>query len=496
MLTNTPTPTFTPTPTSLANNPPLAVADTYSTAEDTPLNAASVLSNDSDPENNPLTAVLDSGPANGTVTLNTDGSFIFTPVTNFSGSTSFTYRASDGAHNSNTVTVIITITPVNDPPVAAVDRYSVNEDTTLNSGAISVLGNDTDVDSSLLTAVLESDPENGSLSFNSNGTFVYNPNTNFFGTDTFTYHASDGALNSGVTTVIITVGAVNDLPVAMADTYSISEDRELTVPAPGVLSNDRDVENDPLAAERGTGPSNGSLSLNSNGSFTYIPNADFDSTDTFIYYANDGTDVSTPATVTINVVPENDPPELDLNGPDQDGSGFAVTVDNHLAVPIVDSDATLVDIDNATLVSLTVTLSDSASPDYTEVLSATTDGTPIEAVYSDTSRVLSLTGPSPLDQYRQVLRTVNYDITDADDSVPLLMLQRNVIFVAYDGAAASAPVSAVVSLNCGYYCATLLERPATSELLFTAGLLNIGLAIGLALVVDWPAWLKRSRRRQ
>ena len=111
-----------------ANTAPVGVADSYSTNEDTalPISTAGllgkgVLSNDTDAENNPLTAVLQTGPANGTLTLNTDGSFTYTPNTNFNGSDSFVYRASDGVLQSANTTVSLTINAVNDPPIANAD---------------------------------------------------------------------------------------------------------------------------------------------------------------------------------------------------------------------------------------------------------------------------------------------------------------------------------------------------------------------------------------
>ena len=107
---------------------------TSSTAEDTLLVVAApgVLANDSDVENDPLTAVLVTGPSNGTLTptLNPDGSFTYTPNPNFSGTDSFTYQAVDSLGGvSNTATVTITVTAVNDPPVAVDDTATVSEDT-------------------------------------------------------------------------------------------------------------------------------------------------------------------------------------------------------------------------------------------------------------------------------------------------------------------------------------------------------------------------------
>ena len=104
--------------TTVTNRAPTAAADAYSTAEDTALTvtAPGVLANDSDPDGNPLSAVLVSGPSHGTLTLNANGSFTYTPAANYNGSDSFTYRASDGTLQSSPATVTITVTAVNDGP--------------------------------------------------------------------------------------------------------------------------------------------------------------------------------------------------------------------------------------------------------------------------------------------------------------------------------------------------------------------------------------------
>ncbi|WP_217697922.1 Ig-like domain-containing protein, partial [Sinomonas mesophila] len=185
-------------PVAAANQPPTAVDDAYSTAEDTALvePAPGVLGNDTDPDGDPLTAVLVAGPGNGTLTLNADGSFSYTPNANFNGTDTFTYKANDGTADSNTATVTITVTAANDAPTAVDDAYSTAEDTALVEPAPGVLGNDTDPDGDPLTAVLVAGPGNGTLTLNADGSFSYTPNANFNGTDTFTYKANDGTADS------------------------------------------------------------------------------------------------------------------------------------------------------------------------------------------------------------------------------------------------------------------------------------------------------------
>jgi VCBS repeat-containing protein len=105
--------------------------------------------------------------------------------------------------------VTITISPVNDPPVAVDDAYSVAEDTTLNVAAPGVLGNDSDTDGDPLTAALLSNVSHGSLNLNSNGSFTYTPDTSFSGIDSFEYTSDDGSGNTDTATVIITVESAN-----------------------------------------------------------------------------------------------------------------------------------------------------------------------------------------------------------------------------------------------------------------------------------------------
>ena len=295
------------------NDAPVAVNDAYSTSEDTPLTVAvanRVLLNDTDVEGNTLTAVLDVGPANGTLTLNTNGTFTYTPAANFNGSDTFTYHANDGAANSNIVTVTITVSPVNDAPVAVNNTYTTNEDTPLTVVlANSVLTNDTDVDANPLTAALVTGPAQGTLTLNANGTFTYTPAANYNGSDSFTYHANDGTVNSNIATVTITINAVNDLPVAVNNAYTTNEDTPLTVAlANSVLVNDTDIEGNALTAVLDVGPANGTLTLNANGTFTYTPAANYNGSDTFTYHANDGTGNSNIATVTITINAVNDLP--------------------------------------------------------------------------------------------------------------------------------------------------------------------------------------------
>jgi hypothetical protein len=304
------------------------VARSYTTAENSALTvpAPGLLTGVTDVEGNAISVelVTNVSAAAGSVALNgTSGGFTYTPAAGFTGNATFTYRAIDNASPpgaSTAATVTIAVTNVNDPPVASPNTYSATEDTVLNVAAPGVLAGDTDPDAgTTLSALLVSSvPSNtGSLTLNSNGSFVYAPALNYSGTTSFTYRARDNGsppLESAPATVTINVAAVNDAPLAVTDVYETHVGVALTVPAPGVLSNDTDVEGNALTAEIASpvAPTSGTLTLNANGSFTYTPAAAFVGAASFTYRARDnGTPnaVSTQAaTVTINV--RNAPPRF------------------------------------------------------------------------------------------------------------------------------------------------------------------------------------------
>ncbi|HSP84062.1 MAG TPA: Ig-like domain-containing protein, partial [Gillisia sp.] len=181
----------------------------------------------------------------------------------------------------------------NNQPTANNDTYTTEQDVTLNVlVADGVLKNDTDADNDPLKAIVVATTTNGTLTLNSDGSFSYVPNPGFVGTDTFVYVANDGTVDSNNATVTITVTLVppvNTAPVAVNDSYTTPQNTTLNIPAAGVLSNDTDAENNSLTARLITNVTNGTLTLNPNGSFSYVPNPGFVGTDTFVYVANDGT---------------------------------------------------------------------------------------------------------------------------------------------------------------------------------------------------------------
>src|SRR5262249_2400066 len=155
----------------------------------TPVNG-NVLTNDSDVDGDPLNAILVSGPAHGSLALNADGSFTYTPDANYNGADSFSYRANDGSADSNVATHSISQGEVNNPPLPPFPAAASYDVTPVNGN---VLANDSDVDGDPLNAILVSGPAHGSLALNADGSFTYTPDTNYNGADSFSYKANDGS---------------------------------------------------------------------------------------------------------------------------------------------------------------------------------------------------------------------------------------------------------------------------------------------------------------
>ncbi len=313
---------------TIQNRAPVASDDAHSIAEDSTLTiiAAGILANDGDIDGDTLSAVLVSDVSHGTLSLNSNGAFTYTPSLNYTGVDTFTYRASDTQLESGTATVTITITPVNDSPVALDDSYSVNEDTTLTIPLPGVLANDSDVDGDVLRAVLISNVAHGTLSLSNNGAFVYTPSLNYTGIDAFTYRATDGALTSTVATVTIAVLPLNDVPVANNDAYTILEDTTLGIPAPGLLTNDFDVDGNSLTTLLVSDVAHGSLAFSNSGAFIYTPSLNYTGVDVFAYRVTDGALTSSVATVTITILPVNDRPVVA-------DDAYTTTEDTMLTVP-------------------------------------------------------------------------------------------------------------------------------------------------------------------
>jgi hypothetical protein len=193
---------------SAVNDTPAAAADSFSTAEDTPLivTAPGLLTNDSDPDNDVITATLVTMPSHGALALAPNGALSYIPNTNYHGPDSFSYRVDDGSLESASVPVALTITSVNDPPIAANDTASTRIDTELIIPAAVLLSNDTDIEDDLLSisAVRNNSARGGRVALVGSNV-IYTPPAGFSGTDSLIYTVSDvnGGTASGTVTVSV-----------------------------------------------------------------------------------------------------------------------------------------------------------------------------------------------------------------------------------------------------------------------------------------------------
>ncbi|MEW5729400.1 MAG: Ig-like domain-containing protein [Pseudomonadota bacterium] len=280
-----------------------ATDDAFSGAEDTVLTVAApgVLANDT---GSGLTAALVAPPGGGELVLSADGGFTFTPAPDFSGGAVFTYRASDGTASSNVASAVLTLAPANDPPISANDDYHGTADQSLAVPAPGVLANDRDIDGDPLAASLVAPPANGTLSLAADGSFTYQPNAGFGGTDRFTYTAADGQAASPPATVTVTVARpTNQAPIAADDKARSVRGRPVTI---FVLTNDHDPDGslNPASVTIATPPNQGgSAVVNANGSITFTPKRRFRGTDVFTYRVSDQAGAaSNEAKVSVDVV--------------------------------------------------------------------------------------------------------------------------------------------------------------------------------------------------
>ncbi|MEM7528960.1 MAG: Ig-like domain-containing protein [Pseudomonadota bacterium] len=284
------------------NPPPVANDDTFAGGSDGPVGGL-VGTNDVDPDGDPLTFSLVSGPSGGMLTFNENGSFTYTPGAG-TLSDSFVYLLTDIDGGTDTATVTLNIDPSNTPPVAVDDTPTTAEDTAI---VIPVLSNDMDADGDLLSVTNVTAAANGVALLQPNGVILYTPDPDFVGTDSFDYEISDGPGGATDTaTVTVTVTAVADAPIAADDDASTTEDTAVDI---DVLANDSDPDaGDVLNVAVLGAAANGSVSVNSDGTVRYTPNADFTGTDMFTYTVGDGTGLFDQATVTVEVGSENDDP--------------------------------------------------------------------------------------------------------------------------------------------------------------------------------------------
>ncbi|TVZ56571.1 gliding motility-associated-like protein [Lutibacter sp. Hel_I_33_5] len=356
----------------LANTPPIAAEDTYTTPEEMAVTLMP-LTGDSDPDGGTVSITKIGGTTltgnaqtitltDGVVTIDASGVISFTPKDDFNGLVTIPYEITDGQGETTTSNQKITVTVVNDAPIAVEDTYTTNEETPVT---LLPLTGDSDIDGGTLSvtkiggvaltggAQTITLPE-GVVTIDASGAISFDPKDDFNGLATIPYEISDGQGGTATSNQKVTVNAVNDAPVANNDAKTISEDQTGTI---DVVSNDTDVDGTINKASVDLDPSTpgqdtsittpeGTWSVDTNGVVTFDPKDDFNGTATLPYTVKDdsGT-VSNQGTITMSVTPENDPPVANADS-------ATTTEDVNATVNIITNDTDLegaATIDKATI---------------------------------------------------------------------------------------------------------------------------------------------------
>ncbi|NRB78005.1 MAG: tandem-95 repeat protein [Saccharospirillaceae bacterium] len=321
---------------------PVAVNDSYSFAEDANPQNLSVLSNDSDDNSlNTASIVITSVFSAGSIVVS-GSDIVLTPTNNVNGNFSFTYTVDDNiGQTSNSATVSINISAVNDAPVAMADSFNLDED---HIGlTLDLIGNDIDVDNTLDNdnVIILSNPSSGTLNYSAT-VFSYVPNVNYSGSDSFTYKLNDSIADSSTVSVTLTINEVNDAPYSIADGFTLNQNTTMDL---YVLANDSDQENtvDYSMINIVNDVSNGTLTLTGL-MLSYTPNNNFFGDDDFTYYLNDTTDNGNTVTVNLSITHVNEIPYAQ-------NDSFNVDEDTVTILDVLANDSDDVLIDSLTLLT-------------------------------------------------------------------------------------------------------------------------------------------------
>ena len=283
------------------NDVPVATAASVTTIEDIAVDIG-LIASDVEDVSGSLTYTVTSEPSNGTVVVN-GTTATYTPNSDYNGVDSFSFEATDSEGATSTVAVVtITITAVNDAPVANAVSVTTSEDTAL---AIALTASDAEDNSASLTYALSTTPSNGTVVVNG-ATATYTPNADYNGTDSFSFQVTDSdGLTSTVAVVTITITAVNDVPVATAASVTTIEDTAVDI---GLIASDVEDVSGSLTYTVTSEPSNGTVLVNG-ATATYTPSSDYNGVDSFSFEVIDSEGAtSTAAVVTITITAVNDAP--------------------------------------------------------------------------------------------------------------------------------------------------------------------------------------------
>jgi hypothetical protein len=302
-------------------NEQLALDDSVTTREDVPIEV-DVLRDDIARLGVPLTLVSVTPASNGNVEIIDEQRVRYTPAADFSGNDAFSYSAAERNGKVHSAEVSVVIVAVNDPPSPLPDDAATNINTAVE---IKPLGNDTDIEGDPIVVSGVTTPQQGRASFTADSV-TYTPRDNFLGTDSFSYTVSDDSGASASATIRVSVVAVGDAPVAVADSAATNEDQAVLI---DVLGNDL-VAQGSLTLVSNTDPPNGRAEARNDAKITYTPDMDFHGTDTFTYTIRADNNWEATGDVTVTVRSINDAPFA------YDDS--TVTGNRAVTIPVLDND--------------------------------------------------------------------------------------------------------------------------------------------------------------
>ncbi|MFO0745028.1 MAG: Ig-like domain-containing protein [Myxococcota bacterium] len=322
------------------NGPPLGVDDAVTTPEDTP-RTFDPRSNDTDPNNDRLTVTrITDLPDHGTVAI-VDSHIVYTPARDYFGPDALVYEVCDPDSACDTATVTITVTAVDDGPIARDDLATTPEDTAV---LVVVLANDSDLEGDALDVRrVTAAPLHGTAAVQPDDSILYTPSADFNGSDVFGYEVCDGPGVCATAAVFVTITPRNDAPVAGPDSVTTPAATPVTVP---VLANDHDIDGDPLTVTRIVfPPQDGRAVIELDGTITYTPNAGFDQDDAFTYEVCDAGGLCASANVTVHV-------GVSDQAPDAADDAATTHVDEAVSIAVLENDS---DPDNDPLTLTQVT---------------------------------------------------------------------------------------------------------------------------------------------
>ncbi len=292
---------------NIIDDTPKAVDNAFLLNEDNAF-TGSLSSNDTKSADGGNTWAVETGPAHGSVSINADGTFTYTPADNYNGSDSFTYAITDADGDTSIAAVNLTIDSVNDVPVAVDDSFTLNEDTAITG---TLIANDTESADGGNTWAVETGPAHGSVSINADGTFTYTPADNYNGSDSFTYAITDADGDVSTASVNLHITALGDVLIDANETRVINENSEATG---NVLDNTQNVDGsssvinfsiDNQTANAGdtiTIDNVGSLTIAANGIYSFLPDSGYTGAVPIASYTvGDNTDSADTATSTLTI---------------------------------------------------------------------------------------------------------------------------------------------------------------------------------------------------